>query len=248
MVRVIILLILTLTVLTSWSKEFSSCIGSLQKGEREIGHRNVFKIGKKTDWLWKVDYYEFSKRKETSLDFLDAHWSDSDDLILTFGDNGHTTLFFRGYRIDSSGIIGMQVTSGLHKHSHFFNGKVVFVIKDLSIEAVEKLEELLENFRQIRDVTCIHLTCRYLKSIDSERFNEITYLPSHLLENLVQMKKQNPEGIEIFVREDVESISHLHFDWEIAKSGQVFFFSLLSSTLSAASFAGGFYLGGLLGF
>jgi len=120
--------------------------------------------------------------------------NESDKLIIGF-DYGHTYLYYDGYRIDSSGQAPFLVRS-LLRESTALNGQFVVAIKDLSVDAKQRISAFIENFKTRSSRSCIMLTCTYLQKTLPELDLPRTYSPHRFLKQLLEAKAESPEKIE----------------------------------------------------
>lgn len=101
----------------------------------------------------------------------------------------HTYLYFRGYRIDSTGIGGIRVTS-LVKESPFIDGDLAFILHDIDSETLENLHHLIEDFKQKQKLTCVAISCAYLQDAKVEGFHKTHYRPSQFFNYLLARTSQ----------------------------------------------------------
>ncbi len=116
----------------------------------------------------------------------------SDDVVLGFREDGHTNIYFRGYKIDSKGLPGVKVKSLLLKGDSF-DGVLFVVLKDLPVSVLDRLSGAVENFNPVTRLSCVGVSCSYLKD-KKGIFHRRFLLPHRLLERLLS---ENLKGQDI---------------------------------------------------
>lgn len=104
-------------------------------------------------------------------------------LVIGF-DNGHSYFYFNGHRFDSKGTIGVRVTSYLDAKP-MMQGEVLFFLPDIPQSAIDALNSMIANFRKKSGLTCIRVTCKYLKQagiLDRNDFYRADSLFYHLMD------------------------------------------------------------------
>lgn len=105
-------------------------------------------------------------------------------VVLVVG-SAHTFLSYRGHRIDSSGIGGIEVTTYLKK-ADIIKGDIAAVIYDLPPKILNDLDQTLDRFKTESFATCARATCSYLgKLLPNHPF---LMRPSAVVKMLMAMK------------------------------------------------------------
>ncbi len=133
--------------------------------------------------------YNIYKRKKIRVKDVAA----SDDVVLGFREDGHTNIYFRGYKIDSKGLPGIRVKSLLLKGDSF-DGVLLVVLKDLPVSVLDRLSNAVENFNPVTRLSCVGVSCSYLKR---SFFHRHFLLPHKLLERLLSENLQG-QNIEFY--------------------------------------------------
>lgn len=147
------------------------------------GHRPDVDYSKGVDYLIRSSDGARAYLSATEiLPHLDIHRR------LTIGiSNGHVYLQYKGRRLDSSGPIGIRVTSFL-KNSALIYGDMAFVLYDLSPSVLAKLDRMLTDFTPRSKVTCVAAACSYLADLKSAELPGNHVKVSSLLNTLIEMK------------------------------------------------------------
>lgn len=111
--------------------------------------------------------------------------------------NGHSMIYFRGYRIDSSGSAGLDVSSFLTKASSFA-GDVLVIVRDVPSEVVDALNQLINQFESITERSCIGTTCTHLIDSNLPILNKKVLTPGSLLNHLLEFKKTSDLNVDIY--------------------------------------------------
>lgn len=138
---------------------------------------------------WSTPYLNTDQK---SIDVTKLIRSDG-DVVIGFQENGHPSIFYKGYRIDSTGVVLGKITSFLRKGT-IFKGAFVAVIYNPPFEMQKKLDLSIESFSPVTKRFCTSVACSYLK-IDG--FIEKNYLaPSSFIKRLFELKKTEQLDIE----------------------------------------------------
>ena len=158
-------------------------------------------------------------------------------------DEAHTYLLYKGFRIDSLGIGGVQVISELRK-SQLVYGDLAFILYDLPDESLKKLDELITTFKRKSSVSCVSSTCAYVMRAMPDVISEKSFLPTSLIDSLLKYKKSGGK-IEVvsLVRTNLEkTLVSLKMDQTNGIVSNYFYASTLASFLSVLSLIGAHFL------
>lgn len=128
----------------------------------------------------------------------------------------HTFLSYRGYRIDSSGIGGIEVTTYLKK-AEVIKGDIAAVIYDLPKKTLNELNDTLKNFEAESFSTCARASCSYIASVLPS--HPFLMRPSALVKMLIEMKQEGSK-IEFVTLNGEKLTKNLRMTQDI-ESGQI---------------------------
>lgn len=172
-------------------------------------------------FLTQVERVQGSPKSFKSLLYIQTKWPEvlissvvqhESDVAIGF-DGGHTTLYYKNYRIDSDGQVGFKVRSFLRK-SRTFLGEVLVVIHDPPTSLTDYLDNQIESFKSVQRRTCSLVTCHYLQESFLKRRAHMR--PSALLKELIKPKSDLNKTIVVLHDLDLKKVLRIYQRTEAA--------------------------------
>lgn len=117
--------------------------------------------------------------------------------------NEHPYIWYRGYRLDTSGEAGIRVVTKMTKSKYLY-GDMIFVLSDLPPEAVAKLDGIIQNFQSQNHLTCARAACSYINVADSTILKNHNYRTTSRTIKALVAEKARGRSIEILTTSTAE--------------------------------------------